>query len=377
MSAVSQTVSFATFDALTAEDILQMIKASAGAQAGRLNISACFRVPRVFHPLFSASWRRYLYIFPLNSGRYEFCMAGGKVEEDEGKEKKEEEIGKEKAAGWSGVDVDVTFVNEALRGLENKRLQYNGFAYRENRQTGEGMSDVCELYRARAFVVDIFSSSSSSSSSSTAAAPKQQLAMCVELVGDRFLRQMVRILVATVIRESVVEPAEVRDQGILLRIATAAPPLVQPSDAAAAEIAAAAAAAEDSFGANTVVDDPQVTDKDGSKDGNVAVVTGSFSSSQPATSPPSSSSVVSGTRYLAASAVTGAGLALCGVGYDLDKPPPHQQQQQAKEKVQPKEPQENSRRRQKKRKLESDKKAIVSEKTATADIDVAAAAPDC
>ena len=137
-------------------------------------------------------------------------------------------------------------------------LPYNGFAHQEDRTKGDGLKDYCTMYRARAFKVDVTSNglglqvpikgirehfqpqSSSSSlpltddvigrdsdldtdresdrdSSSTANnessvgdsnyngsdAPIDDViayipsssAMCVELVGSRFLRKMVRILV--------------------------------------------------------------------------------------------------------------------------------------------------------------------------------------
>jgi len=65
VSAVSQVVSFTTFDDIEGGDVMRLLKASEGCISGRLNAWECVRVPRKFHSLFSASFRRYIYLFPL------------------------------------------------------------------------------------------------------------------------------------------------------------------------------------------------------------------------------------------------------------------------------------------------------------------------
>lgn len=69
--------------------------------------------------------------------------------------------------------------------LEGRNLPYNGFAHRDNRDTGLGLSDMCHLFRTQATLVDV----------DTERAVK---ALAIELVGNRFLRRMVRILVVSV-----------------------------------------------------------------------------------------------------------------------------------------------------------------------------------
>jgi hypothetical protein len=54
-----------------------------------------------------------------------------------------------------GVDLDVAFVNRCLKQIEGLALPYNGFAFREDRGTEDSASDVCTLYKARAFLVDL------------------------------------------------------------------------------------------------------------------------------------------------------------------------------------------------------------------------------
>lgn len=49
----------------------------------------------------------------------------------------------------------MAFVERCLKQIEGLALPYNGFAFREDRGTEESASDVCTLYRARAFLVDL------------------------------------------------------------------------------------------------------------------------------------------------------------------------------------------------------------------------------
>lgn len=67
VSAVSQVICFATDDmTLTPAAVLDRFRASAPCQAGRLAAYDCQRVPKKFNARASATWRRYLYLFPLN-----------------------------------------------------------------------------------------------------------------------------------------------------------------------------------------------------------------------------------------------------------------------------------------------------------------------
>ena len=49
----------------------------------------------------------------------------------------------------------MAFVDRCLKQKEGLALPYNGFAFREDRGAEESASDVCRLYRARAFLVDL------------------------------------------------------------------------------------------------------------------------------------------------------------------------------------------------------------------------------
>ena len=85
VSAVSQIISFSSFDEISAADVLNKLRDCEAVTSGRLAIFDCRRVPKRFHALFSATWRRYLYVFPLNDGPFQ------------------------------GVDVDCIFVDHCLK----------------------------------------------------------------------------------------------------------------------------------------------------------------------------------------------------------------------------------------------------------------------
>jgi len=132
----------------------------------------------------------------------------GDVREREREDEKEREREKDE----DEYDVDVEVVNRILNKLQGKALAYNGFAYKENREStgvdGTGRGDICTLEIARAFVVNL---------ESLREREQSVPAICIELVGNRFLRRMVRVLVATVIREAVMRERE-RDEDVLLKI---------------------------------------------------------------------------------------------------------------------------------------------------------------
>lgn len=87
-------------------------------------------------------------------------------------------------------DVDPCVVNALLQPLEGRRLNYHAFA----RDTPKGKNCDCTMMVARASLVRLPGQSSSQ-------APGWPC-LAVELVADRFLRRMVRVLVGTLVREA-------------------------------------------------------------------------------------------------------------------------------------------------------------------------------
>ena len=198
--------------------------AARGLPPGAVSVHRLRRVPRRLHPRFSARWRRYAFLLPLN------------------------EVPSPPLSPSSSpsrpvrYDVCPEAMDESLRALEGLPLRYNALAFGKLGGAGED-SDRCTLIRARARLVHLpcddghdedhdegrtnggegspaaeFEEgaslvlgrppSSSSSSSSPHPPPPSQgsPAILVELVGDRFLRRMVRVLVATAARIACTSP---------------------------------------------------------------------------------------------------------------------------------------------------------------------------
>jgi tRNA pseudouridine(38-40) synthase len=202
VSAVCQIVCWNTtkMNLTTRDLIIKKMKSSEPCQSGRLSIYDCQRVPKSFNSRNSATWRRYLYNFPLNSGAYPINNNNNNIFLIDNM--------------FNGIDVDVTFINKMLCKIKNVELSYNGFSYKEEKNTGFGLKDKCIIYIAKAFVIDLSTSNSINSSSPN----ETQLSLCFEIIGNRFLRRMVRNIIATSIRESILLPPFKRNENLLLDI---------------------------------------------------------------------------------------------------------------------------------------------------------------
>ena len=154
VSALSQVVSFVTGAEQTSENLLRHARAAA---AGDLVFYDCKRVPRMFNARASALWRRYLYFIPIDERH---------------------------------TDIDVAFLNDVFQKIEGEELPYNAFAHKQDYKGGHGSEDLCTLLRCNARKLCPEETSSAGEF------------ICVELVGSRFLRRMVRNLVATAVREA-------------------------------------------------------------------------------------------------------------------------------------------------------------------------------
>ena len=83
-------------------------------------------------------------------------------------------------------------LNRMLRTIEGKELDYYAFSHGKVKT----QTTLCTLYHARAGIVEWMGDSED-----TTTTQKHQ-ALCFELLGNHFLRRMVRILVATALREA-------------------------------------------------------------------------------------------------------------------------------------------------------------------------------
>ncbi|KAE9614040.1 putative tRNA pseudouridine(38-40) synthase [Lupinus albus] len=189
VTGLQQVCSFYTWDKdVNPRDIEDAINHAA---PGKLRVISVSKVSRAFHPNFSAKWRHYLYIFPLISKGYRDQSNGnGDVSDYNGilDSACKEELESEKKSYMFSVRK----VNRLLRELEGKLLSYKMFARDTKASRNEGPPTECFLYHARAMEARLPITDFGEETS----------VMCVELVANRFLRKMVRVLVATSIREA-------------------------------------------------------------------------------------------------------------------------------------------------------------------------------
>ncbi|CAI0388080.1 unnamed protein product [Linum tenue] len=211
VSALQQVCSFYTWRKdIRIQDIEDVINSTA---PGKLRAVSISEVSRSFHPNFSAKWRRYLYIFPFNGGENrEPSLRCGEEENiltENGHYGGQRDVSDE--LRWEGDDNNLivrddgelqgpkkssTFtvckVNRLLQQLEGKLLSYRIFARDTKASRSIGPPTECFMYHARAAEATIPQPHPGAG----------RTVMCIELVANRFLRRMVRVLVATSIREA-------------------------------------------------------------------------------------------------------------------------------------------------------------------------------
>ncbi|KAG9132595.1 hypothetical protein Leryth_026477 [Lithospermum erythrorhizon] len=190
VSAFKQVCSFYTWRTdIREEDVIDALNA---VESEKIRVLSVYKVSREFHPNFSAKWRRYMYIFPLTGSQVhklvipveektDSCVGGTLLNDDDNA-----------AAGRSKPNTfEVSKVNRLLNQLEGKQLSYKMFARDTKAARNFGPPTECFVFHARAAEASLFDEDANSSN-----------VMCIELVANRFLRRMVRVLVATAIREA-------------------------------------------------------------------------------------------------------------------------------------------------------------------------------
>jgi tRNA pseudouridine(38-40) synthase len=144
--AIGQVCRFRTFQELEADDVNRHMQ---NLPSDSLRVTSVQRVSRAFHPTFGATCRAYVYMIDA----------------------------------WShSMTAHVNALNELLQTLEGKELDYIALSYGRLKTK----DSLCTLYHARASLVE------------DTITGRQSL--CIELVGNRFLRRMVRLLVSTALR---------------------------------------------------------------------------------------------------------------------------------------------------------------------------------
>lgn len=158
VSAIGQVCRFRTAFDLTAEDVFSHLQK---IPCKNIKVQQVIQVSRAFHPTFTATCRAYVYMIDCTTWKA---------------------FGSEK----------LNLLNRLLRALEGKELDYIGVSYgRLKTQTS-----LCTLHHARACFVST---------------DQEHTAICIELVGNRFLRRMVRYLVEAAIRLVLIESCNSED----------------------------------------------------------------------------------------------------------------------------------------------------------------------
>ncbi|XP_004299762.1 PREDICTED: uncharacterized protein LOC101305074 [Fragaria vesca subsp. vesca] len=235
VTALNQVCSFYTWSKdVRCQDIADAID---NAAPGKLRTVSVTEVSRVFHPNFSAKWRRYLYIFPFNDDEEDREQSNDtgenaqilKIKENHHEHEvvsdncSEANVGNTNITDDVGLEAEkkpqmfsVSRVNKLLQKLEGKLLSYKMFARDTKASRNEGPPTECFVFHARAREYRLPCSEHE----------KGRRIMCIELIANRFLRRMIRVLVATSIREAAAgadEDALIKLMDATCRRATAPP----------------------------------------------------------------------------------------------------------------------------------------------------------
>lgn len=155
--ALKQVCRFRTWEKLQAHDVFQHMQQCC-LETESLRCLEVTRVTKYFHPTFGALYRAYAYMIDLH-GNSTLCES------------------------------DVVILNNLLQCLQGLELDYYGMSYGKVKTK----TTVCTLHYARASLVTHDNNTP---------------AICIQLVANRFLRRMVRILVATALRETLAGDGE-------------------------------------------------------------------------------------------------------------------------------------------------------------------------
>lgn len=188
--AISQVVNFFAEDtSKSPQDMMKLIASSEASISGRLRAINCVRVPKKFNARSCATWRRYLYLFPLSTNS-SVAVADNEVD---------------------NTVIDLQYLNSILSELVNKELSYFAVSAKVNPFIGSELSlaDRCMMYVAKAHLIHLPTGNNIILDRDLCHVNLgEEYVICIELVGNRFLRQMVRVLVATALREAMSEMAD-------------------------------------------------------------------------------------------------------------------------------------------------------------------------
>jgi len=167
---------------------------------GGLAIRNVEKVGGDFHPSFGASCRSYVYLIDLEDDAEKNDEDSTNIDDGSSSKLKRPRI----------TQNVVPKLNQMLQALEGKELDYYALSHGKIKT----QTTLCTLYHARAAIVEYdIDTDVKDEEGSLADAPEERggcatkkssrrKAICFELIGNRFLRRMVRLLVATALREA-------------------------------------------------------------------------------------------------------------------------------------------------------------------------------
>ena len=166
-----------------------------------LRVTNITRVTKAFHPTFTTTCRAYAYLIDVKTDDSSSPLQPQQSGSD-GDRRSSLCSTRDSAFGLLGEEralQQVALLDGMLRQIEGKSLDFIGLSYGKVKTS----NTMCTLYHARARLVEynsLTSDGAAAAAAATTSGKTTKIAVCIELVGDRFLRRMVRLLVEASLR---------------------------------------------------------------------------------------------------------------------------------------------------------------------------------
>ena len=214
---LAQTVSFVAANDLNdlnafPETVKRLVEASPAGRLGHLRVvetPAPRETHRNFHATFCATWRRYVYVFPMRQSMREERTPERTINVALLNEMLGKLVERSRASA-DAVGISAS-VSASVSASKKKGVDCYAFA----RDTVPGKDSRVVFLEARAFLGRVPTPSDDAQTDSTK--KEHEDVVVIELVADRFLRKLVRVLVATAAREAATGAAP----DVLLKLADA------------------------------------------------------------------------------------------------------------------------------------------------------------
>lgn len=197
VSAIGQLCRFRTYcKDLSAEQIKEYLndRVEGTPRISRsLRVTEITRVSKAFHPTFTTSSRAYAYLIDASRGSNNVSPLSPSTAGNFSGYSRPGAFG---LLAEERIEQQVELLDGMLRKIEGKSLDYIGLSYGRVKT----LNTICTLYHARARLVEYKNRAVPSAAAGVQDERTITKAICIELVGDRFLRRMVRLLVEASLR---------------------------------------------------------------------------------------------------------------------------------------------------------------------------------